>query len=381
VESLYNQSLQIIKQGQSETGAYIASPNFPTYRYYWLRDGSFIAHAMDTAGEFASADAFFRWVGRTIKKHGAKVENVRSHLEADLPIKKDDGLHTRYTSDGNEVSVDSAWGNFQIDGYGTWLWALSEHVRRSGNTALLKELQEPIHLTLRYLELVWRLPNYDCWEEHPEYIHPYSLASAYAGFDSITSLIQARQMETIQIEVENLAGQIKDFIVHNAVQDGCLTKHVWPEKTDQCTGPVLQSGVDSSLIGMMVPYQVFPTDHPLAQATIHAIEDDLYRSGGGVYRFKEDVYYGGGEWLLLSAWLGWYYALSGKVDRAEMLRTWIESQADSKGCLAEQVSTHPLFPEQYEPWFKKWGPVASPLLWSHAMYIILVNAIKQGASK
>jgi GH15 family glucan-1,4-alpha-glucosidase len=186
--SLYDRSIQIIKKGQYETGAYIASPNFPTYHYCWLRDGSFIAHAMDRAGEFASAEAFYRWVGRTIQKHSNKVEEIKQHLESGLPIGKDDVLHTRYTFDGEEVTVDSAWGNFQIDGYGTWLWALVEHIQLSGNTALLRDLIEPIRITLRYLDLVWQLPNYDCWEEHPEYLHLYSLATVFAGFNSMACL-------------------------------------------------------------------------------------------------------------------------------------------------------------------------------------------------
>jgi len=41
------------------------------------------------------------------------------------------------------------------------------------------------------------------------------------------------------------------------------------------------------------------------------------------------------------------------------------------------VNCHTLSPKNYEPWLRKWGPVASPLLWSHAMYIILINEIKQ----
>jgi hypothetical protein len=32
-----------------------------------------------------------------------------------------------------------------------------------------------------------------------------------------------------------------------------------------------------------------------------------------------------------------------------------------------------------EPWQRKWGPVATPLLWSHAMYLVLVDAIERGA--
>ena len=379
--SLYSNSLRIIKEGQSETGAYIASPNFPTYHYCWLRDGSFIAHAMDTAGEFSSSEAFFRWVGRTIQKYGAKVENVRNHLETGRPVGKDDVLHTRYTLDGNEVTVDNGWGNFQIDGYGTWLWALAEHVRLSGSTHLLKELCEPIQITLRYLELVWKLPNYDCWEEYPEYLHPYSLATAFAGFDSIASLVRTGQIGTGPVAAEELAGQVKDFIMKYAVYQGRVVKHVWPAQARELPRPIFQSGVDASLIGIAVPYNVLPLDAPLMQATIQAIETHLHRPEGGVYRYKADVYYGGGEWLLLTAWLGWYYALTGKIEQAESLRSWIESQADGDGRLAEQVSGHTLAPEHFEPWQKKWGPVASPLLWSHAMYIILVNAIQDHRSQ
>ena len=285
-------------------------------------------------------------------------------------------MHTRYTLEGDEVTADDGWGNFQIDGYGTWLWALAEHVRLSGNTALLNELSEPIQVTLRYLELVWKLPNYDCWEEHPEYLHPYSLSTAYAGFDAVASLVRNGQIEAGTADLEWLAGQVKDFILKYAVHDGHMVKHVWPSNGRDFPKPIIASGVDSSLIGVAVPYKVLPTDDPLIRATMQAIEEYLHRPEGGVYRYQADVYYGGGEWLLLTAWLGWYYAQAGKLEQAKTLLAWIESQADKDGSLAEQITDHPLALQHVEPWQKKWGPVASPLLWSHAMYIILVNAIR-----
>jgi len=377
VINLYRQSIQIIKDGQSDTGAFIASPMFPTYQYCWLRDGSFIAHAMDKAGEFASSESFFRWVGRVIQKYRAKLEAIRRKLETGQSIGKDDVLHTRYTLDGDEVTADNTWGNFQIDGYGTWLWALSEHVRLSGNTDLLRELSVPIQITLRYLELVWQLPNYDCWEEHPEYLHPYSLATAFSGFNSIATLIGAGKMDAGPVPVEKIAGQIKEFILNYGVHDGHVVKHIWPSAAPQSPQPIVESGVDSSLIGLAVPYQVLQPEHLLMEATIKVIEAGLHRPEGGVYRYKADVYYGGGEWLLLTAWLGWYYAQSGQLEQAESLLGWINSQADLDGQLAEQVSDHTLSPEHLGPWLKKWGPVANPLLWSHAMYIILVNAIEE----
>ena len=69
------------------------------------------------------------------------------------------------------------------------------------------------------------------------------------------------------------------------------------------------------------------------------------------------------------------------MDQAEALCGWIESQADAEGNLPEQVSAQTLFSDQFEPWLNKWGPVACPLTWSHAVYIILVNAIREGKLK
>ncbi len=379
MDSLYQHSIRIIKAGQAKSGAYVASPNFKTYQYCWLRDGSFIANAMDCAGEFESAVAFFRWVGRTICRYGEKVGEVQRHLESGLPIRKDDGLHTRYSLEGEEVAGDILWGNFQIDGYGTWLWALAEHIRLCGDPSLLNELVDSIQITLRYLELVWNLPNYDCWEEHPEFLHPYSLAAVYAGFNAIESLVQVGHLQTSQVPEANMAARVRDFILNYAVQDGHLVKHVFPGEANKCPRPVTTSGVDSSLIGVTVPFEILPLDDPVSIATIESIVANLHRIDGGVYRYKADVYYGGGEWLLLTAWLGWYYARIRKLDQARELKQWIESKAQTDGTLAEQVNDNPLAPDHYQPWLEKWGPVASPLLWSHAMYIILVTAIEEAS--
>jgi GH15 family glucan-1,4-alpha-glucosidase len=378
--SLFQKSIRVIRDGQAPSGAYIASPNFPTYHYCWLRDSSFIAHAMDTAGEYASSAAFFGWTGKTITKYSHKIEKLRCYLEHGQPISKDDVLHTRYTLDGEEVTVDESWGNFQIDGYGTWLWALSEHVKRSGNVNLVRELNSPIKVTLQYLELVWKLPNYDCWEEYPEHVHPYSLATVFSGFTCMSQLAGMGHIDLDEHKYARLAAEVKEFIQQHAVFDGRLVKHISMNGNSANIQHQPSNSIDSSLIGIAVPYGVFPSDDPRIQATIHAIEADLHRPGGGVYRYRDDVYYGGGEWLLLTAWLGWYYARAGDIDRATRLMQWIEAQADDDGHLAEQVNNHLLAPEHYQPWLQKWGPVAKPLLWSHAMYIILVNAIQKAES-
>jgi GH15 family glucan-1,4-alpha-glucosidase len=375
---LFEKSIQIIKQHQSETGAFVASNNFPTYQYCWLRDGSYIAHAMDTAGEYESASAFFKWVGRTIQRFSYKVDEARLRLAAGLPMGKDDLLHTRFTLDGEEVYIDDTWGNFQIDGYGTWLWALNEHVKLSGDSAILEQLKEPIEVTLRYLELTWKLPNYDCWEEHPEYLHTYSLSTVYAGFHATGEMIGTGELELKNIPANDLAEDVRKFILDNAVKNGRLVKYFCPSGVDSVSRLGGNDGVDASLLAVGMPFQMLSLDDPIFLSTIKTIEKDLRRTDGGVYRYKADVYYGGGEWILLTAWLGWYYTSLNQVDKAQALCQWIESQADENGWLAEQVSDHTLYPDHIAPWVKKWGPIAKPLTWSHAMYVILIIAINQG---
>jgi GH15 family glucan-1,4-alpha-glucosidase len=105
--------------------------------------------------------------------------------------------------------------------------------------------------------------------------------------------------------------------------------------------------------------------------------EKLYRPEGGVYRYRADVYYGGGEWILLTAWLAIHNLRLGKRDLAILMMSWIEDQADAHGNFPEQVSDHVLAPAHFEPWVQKWGPVAKPLLWSHAMYLILCQELQE----
>ena len=134
--NFYQRSIEIIRQNQSPSGAYIASPNFPTYGYCWLRDSSYIAYSMSLAGEYGSAEAYFHWVHRTLERYGSKVDLLALNLSAGEKPGGDEFLHTRYTLDGEEVLGDHNWGNFQMDGYGTWLWALGEHFSLTSKSLL-----------------------------------------------------------------------------------------------------------------------------------------------------------------------------------------------------------------------------------------------------
>ncbi len=357
---LFQHSVRVITAHQAPTGAYVASPHFPVYRYSWFRDGAFIAYAMDLAGQHGSARSFHDWAARTILRHARKAERAIEKAARGEPP-GEDYLHTRYTLNGEEGPEE--WPNFQLDGFGTWLWALNEHVQRTG-IALTPDWQAAVALIARYLGALWTRPCYDLWEEHPHDQHPYTLAAIYAGLRAAGMLLGGEGRALTEV-----ADQVRRFVLTHGVREGCLVKQI-PSPSDPAYP------IDASLVGVATPYRLLSPDDPLMRATVARIEQELHCPGGGVHRYRADTYYGGGEWILLTAWLGWYYTEVGEIGRAWELLRWVEAHADAEGYLPEQVSGHLLAPGRYSEWKTRWGPVAKPLLWSHAMYLILRCALR-----
>ena len=367
MNALEKTSLEIILNNQAPTGAFIASPNFETYQYCWFRDGAFIAHAALLLGEKTSTRRFELWCAKVIERYRPVVERVMKMLEESQPVCERDFLPTRFNLEG--ISVEDDWTNFQLDGYGTWLWGLGEYLQRSGDETLMDEIRPAVELTVRYLIASWQIPCYDCWEEHLHFYHPYTLGAISAGLSAMLPYLPELSTE-IQMTVEH----IQVWLQEKALRDNQVIKMV-PANGELESPKSL--GVDASLLGLFVPYGIFPADSRVAGVTLARIEADIHHPGGGVYRYLQDTYYGGGEWLLLACWLGWCYAESGKREQAAALLKWVESQADEQGWLSEQALEHLLAPDYLEEWVQRWGANASPLLWSHAMYIILAETLKQ----
>jgi GH15 family glucan-1,4-alpha-glucosidase len=128
--------------------------------------------------------------------------------------------------------------------------------------------------------------------------------------------------------------------------------------------------LDASLLAVVSPLAVFPVTGPLGRATVDAVERDL-AVDEGVHRYLRDTFFGGGQWPLLSCFLGLADAAAGSRDRAMDQLRWAASTADGHGNLPEQVGDHLLDPTRVDEWVERWGPVAQPLLWSHAMYVRL----------
>ena len=126
--NLVTHSIDVIRTNQALSGAYVASPTFPTYNYCWFRDGTYIAYAMDLIGQADSARSFYDWAARMVIARAAAVERAISAAPNGRPA-PEDLLDTRYTLDG-AVGKDD-WPNFQLDGFGTLLWGMHAHLSRN----------------------------------------------------------------------------------------------------------------------------------------------------------------------------------------------------------------------------------------------------------
>ena len=350
--ALVDHSLRVLLAGQADSGAFVASPTFATYHYAWLRDGSFVAEALDRFGETEAAGRFHAWVCRTVLKMRDRVERaVAAASGGDLAAM----LPTRFELDGREESGEEDWPNFQLDGYGTWLWAFAQHLRRTGRVARPHEL-EAVELIARYLAAARDQNCYDCWEEHVEHRHAATVAACAAGLRAAADLLQENAFR-------DTAEGLEQILVRDFSRDGAFVKHDG------------SAAVDASLLWLALPFGVVATDDPLFVGTVDRVERELKVPAGGVRRYLGDTFYGGGEWLILTAWLGWAHHAAGRADAALECLEWVESTATASLDLPEQVDTHPQSPERVAEWVERWGPAATPLLWSHAMYLTLVDEL------
>lgn len=341
---------------QQANGAFVASPDFAEYQYCWLRDASFVAYALDRGSAPGAAAAYHRWVIGVLGNGGiaAVIDEAIERLAARKPLEPTAMPPARFTLEGRVAS--DGWPNFQIDGYGTWLWAFSEHLRLAKRAPSPEELQS-IERLGRYLAAFAFEPCFDVWEEYGDSVHTSTLASVFAGLTAAAELVGHRSFS-------ERAAEVRARITTSARALGRLPKSSSSHE------------IDASALWCTVPFSVLSPDEPVMVATARAVEDELLFDGG-IRRYPTDTYFGGGAWPVLTASLGLYHAAAGDLEAAARCRDQIRSRYDDAGRLGEQFGGELRDPSHHREWTERWGRSAQDLLWSHAMYVILCAEIAQ----
>ncbi|HEY1369968.1 MAG TPA: glycoside hydrolase family 15 protein [Gaiellaceae bacterium] len=355
-DGLARHSVALLLEHQHASGSFVACPAFPVYDFAWLRDGAFCAHALDLVGETEAAARFHAWVARTVERQRPRaLAAIETIVTGGTPA-PGAMLPARYTLEG-EPEADGAdpWPNFQLDGYGTWLWALGRHLE---GRSLPDELEPAVRLAADYLAVAWPLRCWNWWEELDGGEHAATLGAIAAGLAAASRLLADECYADVARAIESrLAGRFR--------RDGHYVRGA------------ADARVDGSLLSLGIPFGVVAPDGAAMRATVEAVRRDLVGPTGGVRRYLGDTYYGGGEWVLLTCWLALYDELDQRRAEVERGRTWVCERAVA-GELPEQETSAPQDAAMVEPWVERWGPPASPLLWSHAMFVILEATVAAG---
>jgi len=356
-QPLIDRSIEMLRGHQDPGGAWPASPGFAPYQYSWFRDGSFIAEGASAAGLHDEADRFHGWCARVLEREKPAVERVLAMLAAGEQPADSDYLPARYNLDGTRHEDD--WWNLQVDGYGTWLWALERHLGRTGGAP--STYAAAVETAVRYLVATGTDTCRDWWEESRDQTHVTTLAGVSAGL--LAAVRMCALPRDLALRAVAVSDGCLDLIRTRGTHDSHLVK--WLDGTD----------VDASLLAVAALYGALPIDDGVVTATVLEIESRLVH--GGVHRYEADTFYGGGQWPVLAALLAMHHTRAGNHERAEILLDWVTTTADDDLRLPEQ--TAPLLAtDALDEWLERWGASAHPLLWSHGMFLAAAAPHAQG---
>ena len=347
-----------------ETGGIIASPEIDEdftkcgrYSYCWPRDAAFITRAMDILKMEKETEKFYKiFCKMTQSKNGM--------------------WEQRFFSDGR---LAPCWG-YQIDETASVIYGVYTHYQYTKNFKFLKEnlpmCEKALDFLKRYVKDLLEENHkyhvsYDLWEMC-EGTHMYSLASIYSAFDSMLEIykilgkdvsnfennrLKDEKISKSKIEVEKLRKELKLYIEEKMYDDEkkCFVRNPEDKK------------MDISILGSVVPFNVFTPNEKKIENTIERINMSLRTYTGGYKRFEEDHYMNGNPWPIANCWMTLYYLSKGEKKKAKETFDFVVKTAGLHSFLGEQVNNETLEPN----WVLGLG-------WSHAMFIIVLEKMLKG---
>jgi len=374
LQTLYRRSLITIRVHADNRGGIIASSDTDmlhhgrdTYSYVWPRDGALIANSLDRAGYPEVAERFFSFIAQCREPAGY--------------------LMHKYLTDG---SLGSSWHPWlqkgiaklpiQEDETATVLYMLWQHYEIDRNLEFIESLYnsfiEPAAKFLGdYIESTTGLPqaSYDLWEEKYG-TSTYTSASVYGAL-----IVSAR--------FANLLGKENDARTYLAIAQrlqSAILEHLYDSDLKMFVKQVIHNEdgdleydrtIDASSFYGIIFFEVLDIDDERIKDSFSTIEKTIQVAGDshGFVRYQNDAYYmmqdadSPNPWVITTLWMAQYYikkaTKSADLKPAFDLLNWTASHASSTNVLAEQMHPH-----------TRKHLSTSPLIWSHAEYVLAVNA-------
>jgi len=337
------------------------------YSYSWMRDGSFVANALDSTGYPEISRKFFEFCAKCMHPNGYFFQKYNP-----------DGTlgsswHPRWDSYRNIPMVP-----IQEDETALVLWALWRHFEKDGDVEFAKSLYESMIVPCADFMLEFRDPNtklpnpsWNLWEDRLG-VHTFTCSTVVAGLRAAANFARTFNEPERAETYERAAGEIVEAMREHLYSDQ-LGRFL---RSLQANGDELtpDQTIDASLFGVFY-FGCFDVNDLIVEGTMRAVEENLTNNTefGGVARFQNDDYMRvadsvtGNSWFICTIWIAEYYLAkaTAKSDLARALEIlqWVHDRALPSGVLAEQVN--PLTGEDLS---------VSPLTWSHSTFVTAVNS-------
>ncbi|MCS7092031.1 MAG: glycoside hydrolase family 15 protein [Patescibacteria group bacterium] len=369
--ALFKRSLFYIRTHVSKNGSIIASGDSDmlqfgrdTYAYVWPRDGAFISIALAKAGDFNAAKRFLSFCNDIVSEKGYFMHKYRpdkslgsswhpwiSNGKKHLPIQEDETALVLY----------ALWKYFELS-------RDIEFIEQIYNSFIKKTADFMVHH--RDDKTGLPSPSYDLWEQ--DYgIHTFTSSSVYAALVIASKFANIFGKEKSANLYSNTAESIKKAILKYLYSDQEeMFYRSLISKNDQF---VFDKNFDLSSVYGVFKFGILPINDPVLHKVFEKtiLKLRVNTGIGGYARFELDQYhhkggdYPGNPWVITTMWVAQYYlekaGNEADLSRVQDLLLWVADLASPAGTL----------PEQFDP-YTGGHLSASPLIWSHAEYVVTV---------
>ncbi len=322
------------------------------YSYCWPRDAVFVTEALDIVGMSEEANKFYsKFCKMTQSKNGM--------------------WEQRFFTDGR---LAPCWG-YQIDETASVIFGSYAHYKFTKDIEFLKSNLKMYENAINFLQLYTNdlledkeiIPkSYDLWEEF-EGISLYSISAIFAAFKSMTRIYDKLKVLYSETSTKFKSIVKKEKVLEKylkRIKEYCKENFYCEEKKSYVRNNV-DKKIDISILGSIVPFQMFSKDEKEVINTIEKINMTIRTYTGGYVRYENDGYMGGyNPWPIATLWMAWYYLETGENDKAIELFLFVTNSSSNHGFLGEQVNNDEMKPS--------W---VIGLTWSHAMYVLILDKL------
>lgn len=368
---LYKKSLLIIRTHVDNTGGIIASCDSgmlqygrDNYSYVWHRDGSFVAMALDKAGQHEASRKFYEFSVDTITEDGYFFHKYRSDKALGS------SWHGWVSRDGKPRLP------IQEDETALVISALWRHYEHTKDLEFVEKIYNPLIKKASDFLLGFRSktflpkPTYDLWEQRWG-IHTFTASTVFDGLTSASNFASLLGKNDEQTLYREAATEVRNAILKYMFNEKNNFFYKYVDWEDDKL--MHDETVDASSFYGIFKFDVLEMGDERLEKSYKTFEDLLCcKTGiGGVSRYVGDNYYQVSDnapsnpWIITTLWKAQYL-----IKKAETKKDLAEPEKILKW-VTERTLNNALLPEQVNP-FTGEGLSATPLIWSHAEFVTTV---------